>query len=210
MFEFLRELSPRLHAQIEFLMTLDQLKNVERRTWITRQDRRENSAEHSWHVAVAALVLAEYARSSNIDLGKVVQMLLLHDIVEIKAGDTFVYDENLDQGKKSREEEAAHRLFGLLPPDQGAVFRSLWEEFEARRTLEARFAAAIDRLLPILMNYARGGQLWREHGITAERVRSRNRHIEEGSKALWEAVNAVIDRGVAHGFLEPGESEQIR
>lgn len=207
MFDFLQRLSPRLHRQIEFLLTLDCLKNVERRTWVTGQDRRENSAEHSWHVAVAALVLSEYASSAEINLEKVIQMLLLHDIVEIEAGDTFLYDEHSNQDKKSREQEAASRLFGLLPDDQAAAFRSLWEEFETRQTPEAKFAAAVDRILPILMNFARKGQLWQEHGVKAGLVRSRNRHIEEGSKTLWDVVNTVIDEAIARGFLEPGETE---
>jgi putative hydrolase of HD superfamily len=206
MFDFLQRLSPRLHRQIGFLLTLDRLKNVERRTWITGQDRRENSAEHSWHVAVAALVLSEYASSSEINLEKVMQMLLLHDIVEIEAGDTFLYDEHSNQDKKSREQEAANRLFGLLPEDQAAAFRSLWEEFEGRETPEAKFAAAVDRILPILMNFARKGQLWREHSVRAGLVRTRNRHIEDGSKTLWDVVNAVIDEAVAQGFLEAGEA----
>ncbi|MCS7239048.1 MAG: HD domain-containing protein [Thermoguttaceae bacterium] len=202
-FEFLEGLSLRLRQQIEFLTVVDRLKEVQRRTYIVGGNRRENSAEHSWHAALAALVLAEWGRTSNggLDLAKVVQMLLVHDIVEVEAGDTFVYDEHLEPQKKEVERQAAERLFSLLPPDQAVKFRSLWDEFEARQTREAQFAAAIDRILPILLNFVNRGRLWQENGIDAGKVRRKNAHIREGSEKLWDLAATIIDEAVARGFL---------
>lgn len=203
--EFLEPLGGRIRQQIEFLVRVDSLKRVERRTWIVGGQRRENSAEHSWHVALAALILAEWGRAdgSPLDLDKVIRMLLVHDIVEIEAGDTFVYDEHLEEKKKQAERAAAERLFGLLPPDQAEQFRGLWEEFEARETPEARFAAAIDRILPILLNYMNRGRLWQVNNIDAATVRRRNAHIREGGEKLWELASQVIDQAVACGYLAP-------
>jgi putative hydrolase of HD superfamily len=164
--------------------------------------RRENSAEHTWHLTVMALVLSEYA-NAPVNLLQVLKMLVVHDIVEIDAGDTYIYDEHASLDKAAREEAAADRLFGLLPPDQAAELRALWHEFERRQTPEARFAAALDRLMPILHNYHTQGKSWQAHGVTADRVVARVRHIEEGSQALWDFAQSVIEAAVAHGFLAP-------
>ena len=160
----------RLERQLQFVMEIDKLKQVQRRTWLTDGTRTENAAEHSWHLALMCLLLHEYAADRNLDSLRVLQMLLVHDLVEIDAGDTFVYDEAAAIDKESRERAAADRIFGLLPPDQAGEMRSLWEEFEARQTPEARFAASLDRLQPILHNYHTQGRAWRDHGVTADRV----------------------------------------
>lgn len=195
----------RLERQLRFLIEIDKAKNVLRQSLITDGSRRENDAEHSWHLAVMAAVLAEYA-DEPVDLGRVLKMLLIHDLVEIDAGDTFVYDELGQAGRLEREKRAADRIFGLLPEDQGAEFRALWEEFEAGKTPEARFALALDRLHPMLLNYCTQGGTWRRYGVTKEQVLAKNRRIEEGSTALWRLAEQLIDEAVARGFLRTQDS----
>lgn len=194
----------RLRQQIEFLLEMDKLKSVLRRTYVLGTDRRENSAEHSWHLAVMAMVLAEHA-SAPVDILRVLKMLLVHDIVEIDAGDTYVYDVQTD--KAANESAAADRIFGLLPDDQRDEMHGLWEEFEARETPEARFAAALDRLMPMLHNSHSQGRSWREHGITADQVLARNAHIADGSPNLWEYAALMIRDAVVQGYLAPGRDE---
>lgn len=191
----------RIGQQIRFCVEIDKLKAVLRRTWLTDRSRRENSAEHSWHFALMAVLLAEHAAAPGVDVLRVVKMALVHDLVEIDAGDTFVYDDEASADKPQRERAAAERIFGLLPADQGTEFRALWEEFEARRTPEARFAAALDRLQPILNNFHTDGAAWREHGITARQVIARNRHMAEGSPVLWQYAEGLIREAVARGML---------
>ena len=193
--------SDRLARQIEFILEIDKLKQILRQTSLADGSRRENDAEHSWHLAVMAVLLAEYAAGPQIDLARVIRMLLVHDLVEIDAGDTFHYDEAGNQDKPQREQAAADRLFGLLPADQGAELRGLWEEFEARRTPEARYAAALDRLQPNLLNLHTQGKLWREHGITSRQVIARNRHMAEGAPELWRYAESRIREAVAKGHL---------
>ena len=159
----------RLTQQLRFLLELDRLKSVFRQSRLIHTDRMENSAEHSWHLAMLAVVLAEYA-AEDIDLVRVVKMALIHDIVEIDAGDTYIYDEQARQEKARIEQQAAERIFGLLPKQQAAELRTLWEEYEAKQTPEARFAGALDRLQPLLLNYHTEGQMWRHHGISSEQV----------------------------------------
>ena len=196
----------RLKRQIRFLVELDALKRVERRSYLADGSRLENSAEHSWHVAMLALVLAEHA-DEPLDVGKVIRMMLVHDIVEIDAGDTFRYDDASKQDAPERERRAADRLFGLLPADQGRELRDLWEEFEAGESSEARFAAAVDRLMPLLQGHATRGRTWREHGITEDRVLERNRPIAAASKRLWELARGRIAECVEQRWLaRPGES----
>jgi putative hydrolase of HD superfamily len=195
----------RLARQLEFILEVDRLKTVLRRTLITDRSRQENSAEHSWHIALMAVVLAEHADDA-VDVAQVVKMLLVHDVVEIDAGDTYVYDVAANLGKAEREGRAAERLFGLLPADQAAEVRALWDEFESRATPEARFANAVDRLQPLLHNFATEGQAWRHHGVTADRVESVNRHIAESSKRLWEHARRLIAEAVERGYLD-GEAD---
>jgi len=190
----------RLKQQIEFIIAIDQLKDVLRRTYVMSGDRLENSAEHSWQLAVMGLTLAEHA-NEPVDPMRVVKMVLVHDIVEIDAGDTYCYDANAELDKAEREQRAADRIFGILPADQAREFRALWEEFEARQTPDARFGAALDRLMPILHNYHTGGRSWREHGIHRSQVIARNRHSAEGSEALWDMARALIEDATAKCYL---------
>lgn len=190
----------RLARQLEFILEVDRLKSVLRRSLLVDGSRNENSAEHSWHIALMAVVLAEHA-DEVVDVARVVRMLLVHDVVEIDAGDTYVYDVEATSGKAEREGRAAERLFGLLPEDQAAEVRALWDEFERRATPEARFAHAIDRLQPLLHNFATQGRAWRHHGVTADRVESVNRHMAEGSERLWEHARRLIAEAVERGYL---------
>ena len=189
-----------LGDRIRFLVELDRLKLVLRRTLLSDESRRENTAEHSWHVALLALVLADQA-DEPVDALHVARLMLVHDIVEIDAGDTFVYDTAGRETQAAREEAAADRLFGLLPDPHGPELRRDWDEFEAGTTPEARFARAIDRLQPLLLNHASRGAAWRDHGITADRVRRVNSTIGESSTALWDVAQRVIDDAVARGWL---------
>jgi putative hydrolase of HD superfamily len=191
----------RLARQIKFLLEIDKLKGVLRQTWRLDQSRRENDAEHSWHLAIMAVLLAEYAGAPKLDLLRVVKMVLVHDLVEIDAGDTFIYDEIGARDKPEREARAADRLFAILPADQAAELRQLWEEFEARSSPEARYAAALDRLQPLLHNYHTQGRAWRTHGVTRDRVLAHNRQMAEGAPVLWEFARKLIFDAAAQGFL---------
>jgi putative hydrolases of HD superfamily len=192
----------RLNRQIEFLAEMDKLKTVFRRAYlIADPDRRENSAEHSWHVMMLAFVLAEYCQEP-INLDKVLRILLFHDIVEIDAGDTGIYDRQMAQSKAEREHQAAGRIFGLLPADQQAELNRLWLEHEQGRSEEARFARAVDRLIPLLLNYFNQGKRWKEDGITFEQVMAVNQIIRESSPALWELAVSLINDSVAKGYLK--------
>jgi len=193
-------MSLRLDQQIGFILELDTLKSVLRRSYLLNNTRRENSAEHSWHLSAMALVLAEHA-NADIDQLRVLKMLLVHDIVEIDSGDTYIYDAAGNDTKAVREQEAAQRIFGLLPDDQKLELTQLWQEFEARETPEAKFAAALDRLMPLLHNYHTEGRSWREHGITKQQVLNLNRHIADGSQSLWEYAESLIDDAAAKGYL---------
>jgi putative hydrolases of HD superfamily len=186
----------RLRRQLEFILEIDRLKSVLRQSYLIDNDRHENSAEHSWHLAVAAMVLAEHAKEP-IDVSKVIRLVLVHDLVEIDAGDTFIYDEAGNAGKAAREQKAADRLFGLLPEEQGQTFMVLWREFEDRQTPEAKFAFALDRLMPILHNVFTQGGSWKEHGIRQEQALAKNRPIEDGSPILWQAVESLITQTLA-------------
>ena len=191
----------RLSSQLRFIVEVDELKHVLRQTLLPRDQRRENDAEHSWHLALMAVVLAEHAEG-GVDPLRVVKMALIHDLVEIDAGDTFAYDEEGHADKEKRERAGAERIFALLPADQGGEMRELWEEFEARATADSRFAAALDRLQPLLLNYASGGDTWRRHGVRRDQVVARNRHMEEGAPTLWRFTADLIERAVAEGKLE--------
>jgi len=193
--------SQRLSQQIDFLIEIDKAKRILRQSLIADGSRRENDAEHSWHLALMAAVLCEYA-GEPVDLLRVIKMLLVHDLVEIDAGDTFAYDDAGYETKLARERAAAERIFGLLPPDQAGEYRALWEEFEACETPEARFAAALDRLQPILLNHRTRGATWKKHGVTKERVLERNQGIAKGSAALWRLARALIEDAAARGYLD--------
>ena len=192
----------RLVQQIGFIREVDRLKEIFRQTVLINSRRAENDAEHSWHICLMVLVLAEHANSPGLDVLRALKMLLVHDIVEIDAGDTFAYDTASMADQHAREVKAAERLFGLLPSDQAAEFRALWDEFEARETPEARFAAAVDRFQPMLLNCATEGSAWQRHGVTSDRVIARNRHIADGSAAVWAYAAEMIREAVAHGHLK--------
>lgn len=183
--------SDRLRRQIAFLLEADKLKSILRRSYVIKGERRENSGEHSWHTALLAMILAEYSNRS-IDISKVIQMILVHDLVEIDAGDTFIYDEAGNAAKGVRERAAAERVFGLLPADQRDQVRQLWEEFESQRTAEAKFANAMDRLMPVLHNHFTDGRSWREHNVTQEQALAKNRKIADGAKELWDLAQSLI------------------
>lgn len=191
----------RFDQQIQFILEIDKLKSVIRQSYLLDGTRQENSAEHSWHVALMGLLLAEYAEQP-VDLLRTMKMLLIHDIIEIDAGDTYCYDESGVMNQFSRESAAAERLFGLLPEDQMEEFRELWAEFEERSTAEAKFAATIDRLMPLLHNFHTEGRSWREHGIRVNQVSSRNEVMKEGARPLWEFAMSLIDDAVDREYLE--------
>lgn len=191
----------RIEKQINFILELDKMKNLYRQTYVLHEDRKENDAEHSWHIAIMAILLSEYA-NSEIDTAKVIKMLLLHDVIEIDAGDTYCYDAVGNSTKAEREEKAARRIFGLLPEDQCTEFYELWREFEDSVTKEARFAAVLDRLQPLMLNYTKGGISWQEHGIHKEQVLKRNENYFGEADELAELIRSVIDDAEKKGWLK--------
>lgn len=192
----------RLEKQLALLMELDQLKSVLRRTRVkSAEGRLENSAEHSWHVALMAILMEEHA-NEPVDITRVVKMLLLHDVVEIDAGDTFVYDVAATAEQEQKELDAAHRLFGMLPEEQGQSLLQLWLEFESAQTADAKFAKALDRIIPMLLNYHNQGQSWQEHGVTRHQALTINQKIEFGSQALWDKAKQIIDDATNKGWLK--------
>ncbi len=195
-----------LSKQIDFILEIDRLKSVVRRTSLLDDSRRENTAEHSWQIALMAVLLAEYA-DPQVDINHVVTMLLVHDLVEIDAGDTFIYDEQARATQTVRERRAAERIFGLLPAGQDERLRALWEEFETQESPEARFASAIDRLQPLLSNYFTQGDTWKEAGVTQEQVIARNQMIGLSSPRLWAYAQELIKDAVRQGFLRPADTD---
>jgi putative hydrolase of HD superfamily len=193
----------RLDQQMRFVAEIGLLKGVLRQTVLGGLDRRENSAEHSWHIALMALTLAEHAPAGT-DIGRVTAMLLVHDLVEIDAGDLFVYADEAQQASQHQAEQAAaDRIFALLPADQAARLRALWDEFEERRTPEARFARGIDRLQPMLENLKVGGGTWKQHHVTADQVLDKVTLVEDGSPELGRYARSLIADAVRDGLLEP-------
>ena len=191
----------RLRQQIQFLREIDDLKQILRQTVVIKDKRQENDAEHSWHLAMLVMTLSEYSNDSSIDLLRTIKMVLIHDLVEIDAGDTFCYDDEGREGKVEREREAAHRIFSILPSEQTQEYIDLWEEFEAMETPEAQFAAAVDRLQPLILNLYSEGFAWKKHGIKKSQVIERNYHIAKGSKTLWEFAQNLIDEAVSRGYI---------
>lgn len=187
--------------QIRFIREIDQVKYIQRKTKLFNSDRRENDAEHSWHLAMMALVLAEHS-NVPVDLLKVVKMVLIHDIVEIDAGDTFMYDTQKNHSNTDEERLAANRIFGLLPPQQAKELIAIWEEFEAGDTAEAKFARSMDRLEPLLQNTSNNGGTWAEFGVSYEKVHHKKSVIREGSEIIWEFAEALIDESVEKGILK--------
>ena len=190
-----------LRQQMEFLLEMDRAKQIGRQTYLSDGSRKENDAEHSWHMALMVFLLADYA-NEPIDVLKTMKMILLHDVIEIDAGDTYAYDEEGNQTKRARECAAADRIFGLLPKGQGQECRMLWEEFEAMETPEAKFANMLDKIQPLLLNDASGGRSWREHGIKKSQVLARNARVHEGSEELWNYARELIEKNVENGNLQ--------
>ena len=191
----------RMEKQIEFLMEIDKVKNIFRQTWLADGNRKENDAEHSWHLAVAAFLLKEYTLE-EVDVLKVILMVLIHDLVEIDAGDTYAYDAEGAETKRAREEAAANRIFRILPEDQGMYFRELWEEFEAYESADARYAHLLDNFQPLLLNHESGGLSWREHGVKKSQIYKRNERIEETSPQIWEKMTEIVDKPIQLGDVK--------
>ena len=194
----------RLGKQIQFILEVDKLKDVFRQSYILSENRKENSAEHSWHVAVMAIVLMEHAEEP-LDGILVLKMLVLHDVIEIDAGDSYFFDDHARADQAERENKGAQRLFSLLPSDQTDALRKIWNEFEAAVSAEARFAKSMDRLMPLLHNYHTRGRSWKEHGITSKMVVSRlEKDLIRGPKVFWEYARSLIADAVRQGYLAPG------
>ncbi len=201
---WLQQIDARMAAQLKFLIAADRLKSVERRCYVTSGARHENSAEHSWHLTLFALVLKEWA-VGPVDITRVVQMLILHDLVEIECGDTPIFDEAATASQEAREQEAADVVFGMLPADQAKELRTIWEEFEAAESTDAKFAKALDRLQPILLNHVVGGGSWTDYGIDIAWERRLTQRIDDGAPDLWAAANAVFEDAVAKGWMKKAE-----
>jgi putative hydrolase of HD superfamily len=196
------ETSP-LARRIAFIKEVDRLKLVQRQSFVSGTRRLETSAEHSWHLALMAMVLAESTAPVGVDCMRVMRMLLLHDLAEIDAGDVLFYaSEEAHLRHKEAEQKGIQRLLALLPEAQATEFRALWDEFEARATPDAKFAAALDRLQPLLLNFLAEGAAWRRHGITSAEVYAKNRHMAEGSPELWQFAEALIEECIHRGYLK--------
>ncbi len=191
-----------LARRLKFIIAADALKNIERRTFVSDGSRHENSAEHSWHLAVAVLLFEPLARERNLDLQRALELALLHDLPEIGAGDTYVYDNAGRETQEAREQQAADEIFGLLPADQNAQFRARWDEFESLQTPEAKFVRGLDRLLPILLNFTTGGRAWKEHSIRTDQVRELNLPALESAPALRTYCETLIEDAARLGFLQ--------
>lgn len=190
----------RLEQQLSFIMELDKMKQIGRQTYLADGSRKENDAEHSWHLALMAFILAEYS-NEPVDVCKTMKMVMLHDVIEIDAGDTYAYDSAGNETKRERELQAAERLYRLLPEDQATEYRALWDEFEAMETPEARFANTLDKIQPLLLNHASGGRSWREHGVKESQIWKRNERTGDGSEALWEYGAALIRENIRNGNI---------
>lgn len=190
----------RLKKQLDFLLEIDREKQIFRQTHILGGSRRENDAEHAWHMAIMAFVLQEYA-NEEIDVLKVIQMVLMHDLVEIYAGDTYAYDEQAKKSQRERELAAADRIYGMLPEDQGMAYRKLWDEFEAKETAEAKFARMLDNYQPLSLNHANQGGDWRAHDVARSQVEKRNEISHEGSETIGKVIADIIEENVKKGNL---------
>lgn len=191
----------RFNKQIEFIIEIDKLKQVFRQTFITDKSRQENSSEHSWHIAVMAIIFSEYAINPKVDVFRVVKMLLVHDVVEIDAGDTFCYDDQACKSQHERELKAANRIFNLLPKDQAKQFESLWKEFEECKTPTAKYANALDRLQPLMNNYYTDGIAWQKNDVKSYQINSRNKKVVEGAPKLGSYASELIQKALAQGLI---------
>ena len=190
----------RLEQQLQFILEIDKVKNIIRQTPLSDASRKENDAEHSWHIALMAYLLQEYAQEP-VDVSKVMLMVLIHDLVEIDAGDTYAYDEEGAKTKDERERKAADHIFGMLPEDQGMYLKALWEEFEAYETAEAKYAHMLDNFQPLLLNDAAGGISWTEHQVKKSQIYKRNEKVEETSATIWKCMQNKIDKHIQAGHV---------
>ncbi|HXL01667.1 MAG TPA: HD domain-containing protein [Candidatus Atribacteria bacterium] len=198
------EQNKRLEKQINFIIEIDKVKNIIRKSLLFDGSRFENVAEHSWTISIMAVLLEEHA-NFKVDTGKVQFMLLIHDIVEADAGDTFLYSEDR-KNAHINEEKAAERIFGMLEPDQKKIFLDTWKEYEEGKTNEAKFALVFDRLQPIIQNYVNKGFTWKKHNVTYEQVVKENKHIKEGSEEIWSFVEHILQESVEKGYLTKNQS----
>ena len=197
----------RLKKQLDFILEVDKVKNIMRQTYLADGKRKENDAEHSWHLALMAVLLKEYA-PEEVDLSKVIPMVLIHDLVEIDAGDTYAYDAAGAATQHDREQVAAQRIYGRLPEDQGKWLRDLWEEFEAYETPEAKYAHMLDNSQPLFLNDATDGTSWVEHNVKKSQIYKRNRRTGEGAPKVWEYMQELIDKHVEKGHVIDDMSEE--
>ncbi|MBQ8015158.1 MAG: HD domain-containing protein [Clostridia bacterium] len=194
--------SEKIHSQIKFLITVDEMKNILRRNLLADGSRRENDAEHSWHLAIMAMILEEYS-AEKVDIERVLKIALVHDLVEVYAGDTFAYDTKGYEDKEEREIKAAEKLFGMLDPVQGAEIRALWDEFEAKSSPEAVYANAVDRLQPLILNYLTDGHTWKMGDVHAPQILKRMDIIRTATPELWHIVEGIISTSIENGILKP-------
>lgn len=191
----------RLEQQIGFITEIDKVKNIFRQTYLADGKRKENDAEHSWHIALMAYLLQEYSEEP-VDVPRVMLMVLIHDLVEIDAGDTYAYDSEGAKTKRDREVRAAERIFGLLPEDQGMYFRELWDEFEAYESADAKYAHLLDNFQPLLLNDASNGRSWSEHEVKKSQIYKRNEKVEETSGAVWECIQGIVQKHIDAGHVK--------
>ena len=196
-------MNDRLQKQIDFIVKIDEDKNILRQTHLSHHGRRENDAEHAWHMAIMAYLLQEYA-NQEVDIGRVMILCLIHDIVEIEAGDTYAYDEEAKKTQAERERKAAEHLFAMLPEDQCRMMHELFDEFEHGDTPEARFARAMDNFQPLLLNDANQGESWMEHDIARSSIDARQKKTADGSKQLYEVIESILDRHMELGHIRQG------
>ena len=190
----------RLDKQIEFSLEVDKTKDIFRQTYLSSGERKENDAEHGWHMALMAYLLREHA-NEDIDMLKVIVMILIHDIVEIDAGDTYAFDDNANLDKREREVKAAQRIFNILPEDQAKELYDLWEEFEAYETPEAIYAHTMDNFQPLMLNNATKGRSWKEHGVKLSQMLKRNKKTAMGSQAVWDYAYDIIEDNIENGNI---------
>lgn len=190
----------RIDKQFEFIREIDKEKEITRHTFLADASRRENDAEHAWHMAIMTILLSEYS-NEEIDILKTITMLLIHDIVEIDAGDTYAYDEQGKETQAMREEIAAKRIFNMLPEDQAGKMIALWHEFEAQETPEAKFARCMDNIQPMMLNDASNGLAWEENGVKISQILKRNERTAEGSKVLWDYMKHILQQNMDEGHI---------